>query len=103
MSATDPSWVELLRRSLELAISRNLPNQAGRAYSNLYGISCDQFRFDEGEQYYRDGVAYCEQHDLDTHSYSCAQLEPLSSNIAGTGTMRWRSVLSCSRKARPPH
>jgi len=68
-AATDPSWVELLRRSLELAISRDLPNQAGRAYSNLYGISCDQFRFDEGEQYYGDGIAYCEQHDLDTHSY----------------------------------
>ena len=68
-SATDPSWVELIRRSLELAISRNLPNQAGRAYSNLYGISCDQFRFDEGEQYYRDGIAYCEQNDLDKHSY----------------------------------
>ena len=68
-SATDQGWVELLRRSLELAISRNLPNQAGRAYSNLYGISCDQFRFDEGEQYYRDGVAYCDQNDLDQHSY----------------------------------
>jgi DNA-binding CsgD family transcriptional regulator len=68
-AATDPSWVELIRRSLELAISRNLPNQAGRAYSNLYGISCDQFRFDEGEPYYRDGLAYSEQNDLDKHSY----------------------------------
>jgi DNA-binding CsgD family transcriptional regulator len=68
-AATDPGWAELLRRSLELAISRNLPNQAGRAYSNLYGIWCDQFRFDEGEQYYRDGIAYCEQNDLDTHAY----------------------------------
>src|SRR5580704_6403504 len=67
-AATDPSWVELIRRSLELAISRHLPNQAGRAYSNLYGISCDQFRFDDGEQYYRDGLAYCEQNDLDKHS-----------------------------------
>jgi len=66
-SATDPSWAGLIRRSLELAISRNLHNQAGRAYSNLYGIACDQFRFDEGEQYYRDGVAYCEQNDLDRH------------------------------------
>ena len=56
------------RRSLELAISRHLPNQAARAYSNLYGISCDQFRFDEGEQYYRDGLAYREQNDLDQAS-----------------------------------
>src|ERR1700729_89677 len=68
-SVTDRSWVELIRRSLELAISGNLPTQAGRAYSNLYGTWCDQFRFDEGEQYYRNGVAYCEQNDLDTHSY----------------------------------
>ena len=68
-SATDPGSVELIRRSLELAISRNLPNQAGRAYGNLYGISCDQFRFDEAEHYFRDGIAYCDQNDLDTHSY----------------------------------
>ena len=101
-SATDPGWIELIRRSLELAISRNLPNQAGRAYGNLYGISCDHFRFDEAEQYYRDGIAYCEQkrpgHDTPT---SCAQLSsrPCSS-IVGAGTKRWRSVLSCSRKAR---
>ncbi len=69
VSATDPGWIELMRRSLELALSRNLPNQAGRAYGNLYGISCDQFRFDEGEQYYQDGLAYCERNDLDAHSY----------------------------------
>jgi DNA-binding CsgD family transcriptional regulator len=69
VSATDQSWVGLIRRSLELAISCNLPNQAGRAYSNLYGISCDKFRFDQGEEYYRDGLAYCEQNDLDQHSY----------------------------------
>ena len=69
VSASDPSWVELISGSLELAISHNLANQAGRAYSNLYGISCDQFRFDEGEQYYRDGIAYCEQNDLERHSY----------------------------------
>ncbi len=68
-SATDPNGAELIRRSLQLAISHNLPNQAGRGYSNLYGFSCDQFRFDEGEQYYRDGLAYCDQNDLNTHSY----------------------------------
>jgi DNA-binding CsgD family transcriptional regulator/tetratricopeptide (TPR) repeat protein len=67
--ATDPGWVELIRRALELAISHNLPSQAGRAYANLYGISCDQFRFDDADQYYRDGVAYCDQNDLDTDSY----------------------------------
>ena len=69
VSASDPTWAELIRSSLELAISHNLANQAGRAYSNLYGISCDQFRFDEGEQYYRDGIAYCQQNDLERHSY----------------------------------
>lgn len=102
VSATDPSWVELIRRSLELAISRNLPNQAGRAYSNLYGISCDQFRFDEGEQYYRDGIAYCEHTTWTSTPISCARPEPSSSNIADAGTKRWRSVLCCWRRAQPP-
>ncbi len=67
-SATDSSWIDLIHRSLQLAIADNLPNQAGRAYANLYGISCDKFRFGEGEQYYRDGMAYCDQNDLDAHS-----------------------------------
>ena len=102
-SATDPNWAEPIRRSLELAISRNLPNQVGRGYSNLYGIACDQFRFDEGEQYYRNGVAYCEQHDLGRHSHFLRAARTMKSlNIVGAGTKRWRSAHGCSRKAQPP-
>ena len=89
---------------MSAAISRNLPNQVGRGYSNLYGISCDQFRFDEGERYYRDGVAYRgeQQHDLDRHShFPRAARHPLVLEHRG----RWDEAVaikptpSCSRKA----
>lgn len=66
---TNPHWPEPVRRGLELALSHNLQSEAGRAYVNLYGVLSEQYRFREAEQYFRDGIAYCDEHDLDTHTY----------------------------------
>jgi DNA-binding CsgD family transcriptional regulator/tetratricopeptide (TPR) repeat protein len=68
-SRLEPDWTELVRRGLELALSYNHPPQAGRAYNNLYGVLCDRFRFGEAEQYYVDGLAYCDEHDLGIYTY----------------------------------
>ena len=68
-SATNTEWTELVRRALELALSHRRPVEAGRAFTNLYGGLCDQFRFREAEQYFVDGIAYSEEHDLDTHTF----------------------------------
>ncbi|WP_347343518.1 ATP-binding protein [Jatrophihabitans telluris] len=68
-SATDPGWVEFLRRSLELSLSHNLQPQAGRAYNNLFGGLTDHYRFAEAEQYFIDGIAYAQEHDLGIYIY----------------------------------
>jgi ATP/maltotriose-dependent transcriptional regulator MalT len=68
-STTDERWTEPVRRSLELALSHNLQSEAGRAFTNLYGVLCDQHRYREAEQYFVDGIAYCDEHDLDTHTF----------------------------------
>jgi tetratricopeptide (TPR) repeat protein len=59
-------WTGLLRRALEIALSEGLEEQAGRAFTNLYGTYCVQRRFAEGERYYVDGIAFCDEHDIAT-------------------------------------
>ena len=55
-----------MRRALEIAISEGLEEQAGRAFANLCSMYCGQRRFAEAEQYFADGVAYCDEHDIST-------------------------------------
>jgi len=68
-AATDSRWTEPVRRALELALSHDLQSEAGRAYGNLYGALCDQYRFDDAQQYYDAGIAYCDEHDLESHTF----------------------------------
>ena len=49
-------WTVPLRRALDIAVSARLPEQVGRAFANLHGISCEQRRFTMAEQYYTDGL-----------------------------------------------
>ena len=57
-------WTGLLRRALAIALRDGLEEQAGRAFANLYSTYCSRRRFAEGEPYYLDGIAYCDEHDL---------------------------------------
>jgi DNA-binding CsgD family transcriptional regulator/tetratricopeptide (TPR) repeat protein len=61
-------WTGQLHRALEIALSGGLEEQAGRAYVNLYSTYRDARRFAEGERYYADGVAYCDEHDVTTYA-----------------------------------
>ncbi len=61
-------WTGQLRLALEIALSERLDARAGRAYCNIYLSYGDQRRFAEGEQYYAEGVAYCDDHDLTTYA-----------------------------------
>ena len=61
-------WTGQLRLALEIALSNGLDARAGRAYCNIYLSYGGQRRFAEGEQYYADGVAYCDDHDLTTYA-----------------------------------
>ncbi len=61
-------WSGQLHRALEIALSAGLEEQAGRAYVNICSIYGDARQFAEGERYYADGVAYCDDHDVTTYA-----------------------------------
>ncbi len=64
---TGGEWIGLLRRALEIAISGDFEAEAGRAFANIYEAYSLQRRFAEGERYYVDGLAYCDEHDVTTY------------------------------------
>lgn len=57
---------ELLERSLEIAIKRDLHEHAARAYVNLSSTSTVRQDVERAEKYLRNGIAYCEERDLDS-------------------------------------
>lgn len=57
-------WIEQMHRALEIATSRRLDEQAGRAFSNLYSLHCSQRSFNDAERYYVEGVSYCDEYDV---------------------------------------
>ena len=59
-------WSSYLRRALDVALSAGLDDQAARAFKNLYGTYFDQRRWADAERYFTEGVAYCDERDLDT-------------------------------------
>ncbi len=62
----DPRWKQWIMQSLDLAVAGGQHQQAGRAYANLHGLLADAMLYPEAERYYREGAAYCEEHDLGT-------------------------------------
>jgi DNA-binding CsgD family transcriptional regulator/tetratricopeptide (TPR) repeat protein len=65
-ASTGGDWAPLLHRALDIAVSHGVEEQAGRAYSNLYMLFCDERRFPEADRYFVDGLAYCTEHDIGT-------------------------------------
>jgi DNA-binding CsgD family transcriptional regulator len=61
-------WVPAMQGSLRLALESGAEAQAGRAYANAYTAFAAQYRFAEGERWFRDGVAYCDEHDITTYA-----------------------------------
>jgi DNA-binding CsgD family transcriptional regulator/tetratricopeptide (TPR) repeat protein len=64
----DDDWTVPLRQALDIAVSAGLPEQAGRAFANLHGISCEQRRFSMAERYYADGLRYTDDHDIGVYA-----------------------------------
>jgi DNA-binding CsgD family transcriptional regulator/tetratricopeptide (TPR) repeat protein len=68
VACTGGEWTGYLRRALEVALSAGLEEQAGRAFGNLHSMHVAQRRFAAAEQYFTDGVAYCDEHDVGSHA-----------------------------------
>jgi DNA-binding CsgD family transcriptional regulator len=61
-------WTSQLERALDIAVSARLPEQAGRAFTNISGTYGDHRQFAEAERYFAQGVAYCDEHDIATYA-----------------------------------
>jgi DNA-binding CsgD family transcriptional regulator/tetratricopeptide (TPR) repeat protein len=61
-------WTSQLERALDIAVSARLPEQAGRAFTNISGTYGDHRQFAEAERYFAAGVAYCDEHDITTYA-----------------------------------
>jgi DNA-binding CsgD family transcriptional regulator/tetratricopeptide (TPR) repeat protein len=66
LSTGDPSGFADLDRSLQLALNGGFHEQVGRAYSNLSAMAVNVRQYDRAFRYLADGLAYCDDHDLDS-------------------------------------
>src|SRR6202012_273427 len=54
--------------ALEVAIAHGCEEQAGRSFTNLFELHLSHLRLREGHQYYVDGLAYSDLHDMGTYA-----------------------------------
>ena len=81
-------WYPWMREALDLALEHDLHDQAGRGYANLLGLLTDALRYPEAERYYKEGWAYCDEHDLATSGLCLAGSQ--AAVLMHTG--RWTEV-----------
>ncbi len=72
--AIGDDWTAPMRAALETALSGGHEEQAGLAFAVMYLMYSADLRHDEGEQYYTQALAYCEDHDIGTFAV-CLQGE----------------------------
>jgi len=92
--ATGGDGIGPLRRALDIAVSGRLQAQAGRAFANLYSMHCGQRRFAEADEYFVDGIAYCDEHDITTYA-TCLRGER-TTTLEKTG--RWDEAVALSEE-----
>ena len=61
-------WSARMGEALRLALESGGEAQVGRAYANAYTYYIAQYRFSAGERFWRDGIAYCDEHDIPTYA-----------------------------------
>jgi DNA-binding CsgD family transcriptional regulator/tetratricopeptide (TPR) repeat protein len=67
-SIGDDDWTGPLTRALDIAISNGLDEQAGRAFTNLFGMHIAQLEFAAANRYLESGIAFCDEHDISTYA-----------------------------------
>ncbi len=89
---TDAGAFDVLELALQVALSADLENPAGFAYTCLREVSALNRRFDLEDRYFREGLAYCDDHELST--YGACLLGGHSAVLADRG--RWAESVSMS-------
>jgi DNA-binding CsgD family transcriptional regulator/tetratricopeptide (TPR) repeat protein len=85
-------WTSQLERALDIALSARLPEQAGRAFTNICNVHGDRRQFAEAERYFTEGVAYCDEHDITTYA-RCLRSDRITA-LERTG--RWADSVALS-------
>jgi DNA-binding CsgD family transcriptional regulator/tetratricopeptide (TPR) repeat protein len=57
-------WADLVR-SLQLALAGGFQEEVTRAYNSLSAMAVSRRQYDQASHYLSEGLAYCEEHDLD--------------------------------------
>ncbi|MET0726050.1 MAG: AAA family ATPase [Leifsonia sp.] len=88
-----------LVRSLRLALAADLHEHAARAYTNLGSISVEGRRFDDGLRFLDEGIAYCEERDLD--SWTRYMMAGRAVALGDLG--RWDDAMTTARRVLDAH
>jgi len=62
----DPAGWDDLEQSLQIALEGGHQEHVARAYTNLSSTAVAQRMYDRGSRYLEDGIAYSDEHDLDS-------------------------------------
>ena len=81
-------WFEWIREALDLAVEHGFTDQAGRGYANLQAMLVDEMSYARAERFYREGRAYCDEHDNHTSGLCLAGGQAQVLMLAG----RWAEV-----------
>ncbi|RMG78812.1 MAG: hypothetical protein D6712_20745, partial [Chloroflexi bacterium] len=65
LSGDDIGYTNLVN-SLDLSLEQRLEEHAARAYTNITSLAVDNRQYALAMQYFNDGLAYCEQQNLDS-------------------------------------
>jgi DNA-binding CsgD family transcriptional regulator/tetratricopeptide (TPR) repeat protein len=60
------NWEPCLLRALQVALAADVVDQAGRAYANLTEFYYTFNRFTDADEFFEQGVRYCDDHDVAT-------------------------------------
>ena len=84
-----------IEQALRIALNTDLPEEAGRCYSNLQSIGSSLNRFAEAERYYTEGIAYCKQRELGVYTACLTGGRAYVLLLVGPGTRQQSSVPRC--------
>jgi DNA-binding CsgD family transcriptional regulator/tetratricopeptide (TPR) repeat protein len=87
-------WTRPMKEALHIALAAGAEAQAGRAFANIYTYYAAQFRFAEGERFWHDGIAYCDERDITTYSTCLRGHRSVVLNDLG----RWDDALALAER-----
>jgi DNA-binding CsgD family transcriptional regulator len=93
-ASLDRDWTGQLSRALDIAVTRGLQEQAGRAFTNICSMYGVRRQFAEAERHFTAGAAYCDEHDITTYA-RCLRSDRITV-LEQTG--RWAQSVALSRE-----